>query len=397
LKIAYITYWSIQEGLSQATSIPNLRILNGFEKVSKIDYYTFEKEYEDYNFFIGEKISHFPLKRGVGSHLSVKIKDYVLAWKQIHANHKIRKYDFVIARSSFSGIFAFFIFLLYRVPFIVESFEPHSEYQINIPGGWSKFGFRYNFLSFFENLQKKYSSFLLPVSNNYKNELIKEGVLEAKVIVQPCCIDYSNVIFNSSVREIFRNKLQIPSDNLVGVYAGKFGGLYYEKEAFDFIGDLNFFLNNNLSIIFLTPNDKDYLIEQLVLRGFDVGRINVLFVKPTEVFSYLMASDFGFNFHISNTVSNYFSPIKNAEYWSLGLPIIIPTGIGDDSEIVNNLEIGLVHDFSEKLKIDQVKKLICIINNNVSRLIISEKTLKFRSIELIRKSYSDIFSNMYFK
>jgi hypothetical protein len=394
LKIAYITYWSISEGLSKASSIPNLKILDAFNQVDEIDYYTFEKhdDYEKYS--IAKKITHYPLKRVVGSGLIAKMRDYLNAWKIIHTNHKLKKYDLVIARSSFAGIFAYFIFLIYRIPFAVESFEPHSEYQINIPNGWKKLGVRYLFLNFFENIEKRFSSVLLPVSNSYKSKLIEEGMAEQKIIVQPCCVDYFKVKFSSGTRERIRENFNIPSDHLVGIYAGKFGGIYYENEAFELIGDLNKILKNKFSLILLTPNDKEYLLAQLISRGVEVNNINVLFVNQEEVFDYLMASDFAFNFHITNKVSSYFSPIKNAEYWSIGLPIIMPFGIGDDSEIVNQLNVGIVHDFKCKIKVEQVDKLISIIKAVNSKKNICDKTLKYRSIDLIKKSYYDMFSKI---
>jgi glycosyltransferase involved in cell wall biosynthesis len=394
MKIAFITYWSINEGLSQATSIPHLKILNGFHQIEKIDYYTFEKSDIIEKPNIAKKIFHYPLGRSTGSSLIKKIKDYVGAWKIIHSNHKIVKYDLVIARSSFAGIFALFIKLIYGIPFVVESFEPHSEYQVNIPNGWSKWGIRYWFLNFFENIEKKSASVLLPVSNGYKKKLIEQGIPEDKIILQPCCVDYSKVNFCSSAYRSIRNQFNIPEDNFVGIYAGKFGGLYYEKEAFKLIGDLNEYLNNKLSIILLTPKNKEYLINQLTSFGLEEQNINVLFVEQKDVFNYLIASDFAFNFHISSKVSNYFSPIKNAEYWSMGLPIIMPIRIGDDSEIVEKLDVGIVHDFSQKITEEQVDKLLSIIRQVNYRGTISEKTVDYRSLDLIHDSYSEMFDNL---
>jgi glycosyltransferase involved in cell wall biosynthesis len=394
MKIAFITYWSINEGLSQATSILHLKVLNDFSQVEKIDYYTFEKEEIIQIPTIASKINHFSLKRGLGSSLINKIKDYHGAWKIIHSNHKAIKYDLVIARSSFAGIFALFIKLIYGIPFVVESFEPHSEYQVNIPNGWSKWGIRYLFLNFFETREKNISSVLLTVSNFYKKKLIEQGVPENKIIVQPCCVDYAKVKFCSITRRSIRNQFNIPDANLVGIYVGKFGGLYYEKEAFKLIKDLSEILKHKFSIILLTPSDREYLIEQLTSIGLAKKNINVLFVKPEEVFDYLIASDFAFNFHISNNVSNFFSPIKNAEYWSVGLPIVIPTRIGDDSEIVEKLNVGIVHDFSRKINEDQVNKLLEIINSVNYRSTVINKTIKYRSLDLIHNTYSEMFRNL---
>lgn len=394
MKIAYLTYWSVTEGLSQATSIPHLIILNEFKEVHRIDYYTFEK-YNDFSSVkIAPKVYHYSIKRDVGSNLFNKINDYVRGWKLIHFNHKSVKYDLIIARSSFSGIFAFFLKLFYGIPFVVESFEPHSEYQINIPNGWSKYGFRYLFLNTFERLEKKFSSVLLPVSFFYKEKLIQQGVPENKIIVQPCCVDFNKFNFSFETRQFVRQQLNIPDDNLVGIYAGKFGGLYYENEAFEMFRDLNKLLNFKFSIIILTPNDKNILLNQLISFGFDEKNLNILFVQPDSVFDYLNASDFAFNFHISSNVSNYFSPIKNAEYWSMGLPIIIPTGIGDDSDLVDKFNLGIVHDFSRKINKKQVDQLLFLIKDSRHKKFIFKTTLNYRSIDLIQASYLEMFQKL---
>ena len=80
-----------------------------------------------------------------------------------------------------------------------------------------------------------------------------------------------------------------------------------------------------------------------------------------------------------------------AEYWSMGLPIIIPVNIGDDSEIVEKLEVGIVHDFSQKLNCNQVSKLLDILNRPNCKEAIRKKTIVFRSIDLVLSSYSKMF------
>lgn len=391
MKIAYLTYWSINEGLSQSTSLKNLKILNEMYNIDKIHYYTFEKDILQKDIDLPNKVIHFPLERKKGSKILNKIYDFFHAWRTIKKNQNTIKYDLVIARSSFSGIFAFFLYLIYKIPFVVESFEPHSKYQINIPNGWSKFGMRYFILNFFERIQKKFSSILLPVSNSYKQILIKEGVSKNKIIVQPCCADYSFQQFNNNDKNKIRKDLNISIENIVGIYVGKFGGIYYEKEAFDMISKINNYLNHKFSIIILTPDDKSYIIRQLIDRGVKIQNINILYVNQQEVVYYLLASDFAFNFHITNKFSNCFSPIKNAEYWATGLPLIIPKNIGDDSNIVENLNIGIVHDFSKNLDSLQIEKLIEIILSVNIRKKIFDMTLEFRSNKLIKRSYEQMF------
>lgn len=387
MRIAYLTYWSINEGLSQSTSLPNLKCLNSIDSIDTIHYYTFEKNDITIKNKLPNKVIHFSINRRNGSNLICKIIDYQKALKLLLKNNKSRRYDLIIARSSFTGILAYLFYLFYKIPFVVESFEPHSEYQINIPNGWSKCGIRYFILNYFENLLKIKSHVLLPVSEMYKKKLISEGVSENKIILQPCCIDYSQYKFDLSIKEKTRRDLNIPNKNLVGIYVGKFGGLYYEDEAFDLFSEINKFLENDFTLIILTPNDKTYLLNQLAKRGFNIEDIKIFYVDQKSVFKYLMASDFAFNFHITSKVSNFFSPIKNGEYWSIGLPLIIPSNIGDDSKIIEQYNLGIVHDFEKKINENQINKLKKIINSHEIREKIINDTSEFRSLNIIKESY----------
>jgi hypothetical protein len=52
--------------------------------------------------------------------------------------------------------------------------------------------------------------------------------------------------------------------------------------------------------------------------------------------------DFGITPVKSVPSKKYCTPIKNGEYWALGLPVVITANISDDSEIIKENNIGSV-------------------------------------------------------
>ena len=82
----------------------------------------------------------------------------------------IKKIDFIIARGAAAGALAYKAFKKTKVPFYVESFEPHAAYMLE-SSVWSKNDPRYLFQKRWEGKQKKYATGLMPVSNNYKKQL----------------------------------------------------------------------------------------------------------------------------------------------------------------------------------------------------------------------------------
>ena len=96
----------------------------------------------------------------------------------------------------------------------------------------------------------------------------------------------------------------------------------------------------------------------------------------------------------------YCSPIKTGEYWAMGLPIVIPSNIGEDSEIIKKENIGFV---LSRLNNDEYQKAIKEIENLLSEstnVKLKEKICEiawcYRSENSIKPIYESIYQNAYF-
>ena len=64
--------------------------------------------------------------------------------------------------------------------------------------------------------------------------------------------------------------------------------------------------------------------------------------NPSEVYEYLVTSNFGILLRDNNLINNVASPLKFAEYLSAGLPVVVSSGVGDTEEIIENYNVGSI-------------------------------------------------------
>jgi hypothetical protein len=92
----------------------------------------------------------------------------------------------------------------------------------------------------------------------------------------------------------------------------------------------------------LTATPREEVDRLAVSAGLDPSRVVSCFVPHAEIPSYLAVGDFAVNTTKPLPSRRYNTSIKDGEYWALGLPLVITTGISDDSEIVAREGIGAV-------------------------------------------------------
>ena len=102
----------------------------------------------------------------------------------------IKKHDIneIIARGSPAGVLAYLTSKKSKIPFSVESFEPHAAYM-RFSGVWPACDLRYLFQKKWERELLFKAKMIYPVSNNFKNHLIKIGLSSNKIYTVPCSVD----------------------------------------------------------------------------------------------------------------------------------------------------------------------------------------------------------------
>lgn len=350
MKILYIGYWGANEGLSQATVIPHLEILCAFEQVEKVIYVSIERAdtplgvggSAGYTLPIHPKLTHVPLR---ANRTPFRLLNKV--WETLGFGHKLiqlakeQDIDLVICRSSLAGNWGLQIHRRLKIPFVVESFEPHAEYMREL-GIWKSWGPSYRYQHRMEEAQKREALHLYPVAENYRRKLIEEGVSPDKITTVPCAVDAEKFRFDPEARKRIREHLGLTDATTTAIYVGKFGGIYYSMEqAFRLFGQAHGHFQD-FHLILLTPESESAVRQAAHQAGFPDESLTVALVPHAEVPGYLSAADFAFSLHFPSPAMRYVSPIKNGEYWANGLPIVISEGIGDDAELVKTKELGVL-------------------------------------------------------
>ncbi|MCC9138099.1 glycosyltransferase [Pontibacter silvestris] len=296
----------------------------------------------------------------------------------------------VLAHGAPAGALAYKVWKKTKVPFYVSSFEPHADYMAET-NTWRKSGLKYIFQKYWEQQQKKYAAGLMPVTQSYKQQLLTEGVLSDKIFTVPVGVEAGVFVFSNAQREQLRAQLKINSNDIVGVYVGKYGGLYLEDEAFEIYRKC-FKMYPNFRLIILSPQGKEHVQKKLVRHKIDLARVFVASVSHHEVPAYLSAADFAFATIKSYPSARYCSPVKIGEYWANGLPVLLTEGVGDDNDIIKKEGGGALFNLREEGSVERaLEKIQQILKDPAHRQEIPKLAQKYRSPDSIREAYEYFF------
>lgn len=345
-RILFLGYWNLDDGLTQSTILPHLQILCRMKNVEYIHFVNTQRELPSE---AGLKnihkldIDYTPLysKNIIFNYLN-KIYDFIHFPKLIRRLCGKHQINLIISRGAPAGSLAYLATKKINIPFIVESFEPHAAYM-HAAGEWRFYDFRYIFQKHWEKKQKKDATALITVAENYRNSLIEEGVIHNKIFNVPCAVDQKIFYKDDNLKKEIRSKLKIPPNAKLGVYAGKFGGLYLKDEAF-LIFKKTFEQLNDFHLLLLTNTDLKWLSKMIEQYNLPSNRIHIDFVSHPKVNSYLNAADFAFALYKTNIVSRYLSPVKIGEYWAAGLPVFITPNLGDEMHWIREKGLGDIID-----------------------------------------------------
>jgi len=159
--------------------------------------------------------------------------------------------------------------------------------------------------------------------------------------VKPACVNLEQ--FNIEKRKIpdILKSLKLEG-KIVGVYAGKFGGLYLTQEVFDFIAVAHRYWGDKFRMLLLTNEADESLNVWKKKAQIPDGVILKEFVPHEKVADYIGLGDFGISPYNPVPSRKYSAPIKNSEYLALGLPVVITNNIADDSQLIEENHLGAV-------------------------------------------------------
>ena len=395
MRILYLSYWVFNDALTTATVLPHLRVLEERADVEAILLVTVERGDDPVLElpFTSTKITYTPLLASANKYVLVKKTDDFLRFPSMLAEIVLRfNPDMLIARGALAGSLAYLVWKKTKLPFYVESFEPHAEYMLQ-GKVWRSYDPRYLFQQYWENQQKRHASGLMPVAEKYRRQLIIEGVSASRMITVPCSVDLAVFAFRPLSRARVRQQFDIAPNATVGIYAGKFGGIYFDyATAFDLFRTTFEFFGPGFHLVLLTPEPAHPLRIKLQQAGLDVSRISIAFVPFSDVPDYLSAADFAFGLH---RPTPYVSPIKIGEYWANGLPVLLSENVGDDSDIIQREGGGALFQAEKLASVQAALGQIAVeLNQKGHRAANARLAAVHRSLELAKLAYENFFRRL---
>lgn len=401
MRILFLSYWGLHDGLTTSTVFPHLRILQEREDVEAIRLVTIERgpHAQDELFFSPafdiNKISFEPLRSRQSRNVILnKIEDFTRFPTELGRQVTEFKPDFIVARGAPAGALAYLVWQKTKLPFYVESFEPHADYMLE-SGVWQRYDPRYLFQRHWEKRQKQVALGLMPVAENYSRQLVAEGVPTARIATVPCSVDTNSFAFSTTARQRVRQQLGFTTTSIVGVYVGKFGGIYYDTEAFNVFRAAAKYFGTNFRLIILTPDASLEVRGKLRVAGLADEHVFITKAPHHEVSAYLSAADFAFATIKPAPCRLFCSAIKIGEYWASGLPVLLPPGIGDDSVITERDGGGAVFDLAQPDSLAVAfRQLEVILNQPDCRSQIRQLAVKYRSVERAREAYKALLPHV---
>ncbi|HNQ62163.1 MAG TPA: hypothetical protein PKJ62_07215 [Bacteroidia bacterium] len=400
--ILVITYWSLKDALIQAYTLPYLRIIyNHVPKGSKIYLITFEQAKQEMPANELSQMRQRLRMQGIRlitlrySKFSVFIVfKWIFYFTYMVGLILLRKIDYIHAWCTPAGSIAYILSKLTGKKLIIDSYEPHADAMVENKS-WSKSSLQYRMLFYFERkLTERATIIISATSSMFEYAQNRYGVRIPKFFVKPACVDES--FFAPKKRKnaelISQMKLE---EKIICVYAGKFGGIYLSQEVFDFFKIAEVYWGDKFRCLILTSHPKDQLIKWAIAAGFDPQKMIIKFVPHENVAEYMGLGDFAITPVKPIPSKRYCTPIKDGEYWALGLPVVITKNISDDSDVIKQNDIGAV---LEQLNTNAYLKACKTIdkllreNNNI------ELQDKIRDIAYHYRSYAiaeHIYKNVY--
>jgi len=340
--VLVLTYWNFNDALVQTYTLPYVRIIRDqLPPGSIVHLVTLEKDWRSPPRCEepGVKLHSFRYRpfgwRALGMMFDLVWRCCMLVW--------LHRIGTVHAWCTPAGMIGHLVSVVTRCPLVIDSYEPHAEALVE-NGTWRRSGIAFKVLFLFERWQSRRAVAHIACASGMRNYALETyGVHCKRFFVKPACVDLERFSLRSRKDPALLRELGLEG-KLVAGYAGKFGGIYLEQEVFDLFRVARDHWGERFHVLLLTAHSISDLVPFMRAAGLDKSMFTIRFVPHSEVPGYMGLADFAITPVRSVPTKRYCTPIKDGEYWALGLPVIITPDISDDSHIIFEANAGAVLD-----------------------------------------------------
>jgi hypothetical protein len=385
------------EPLTQTYLMPSVEILSSMQCVDQIYFQTHEKkgwepseeELQRIRTLEDRNIDRIPLSWRPFGALYLLMASVQLAYLFLLIRRK--QITHIHAFAPVAGIYGYILKRLTGKKLIIDSWEPHAEAMAQT-GAWKTGGLAHRMLFYFEKLQARHADVLIAGSlqmHQYAAERLQ--TVRKDWLYRPAGVDASKFYPLHSERETKRKQLDW-ENACVCICVSKLGGLYLSEELFSILTKLSELIGESFRFLLLSQNDPQQILQWAQKAGFDAKCMIHLHANPTDVPAWLSAADFAINPQFPVPAKRYGTPVKDAEYWASGLPILIMPEIGDDSNIIVQEKAGAILQSLEKPDIEKaMSQIMQIMRDPNHRAKIHQIAIRYRSFAIAKDVYERIY------
>lgn len=274
---------------------------------------------------------------------SQRLRNLLRMWRMTRRFARSHRRPWLIGHLSFGGAYAMMTALFVRARTMVVCFEPHSRYMIEL-GIWHASSLKARVTGWLERRQMRFSDALI-VPTTAVRDLASRMRRRGGMELQGITIDVGGAGHDPASRARLREAHHVADDQIMVLYAGKFGGIYHTiGQYLDFMCAMNA-ADPMIRWCVITQEVEIKRIEQHPLWPRVAERLILLPPVPAvRLHEWLSMGDIGVVAIPPTPSQAYRTPVKTAHYWAAGLPILIPRGVSDDHKIAAAEGVGLVVD-----------------------------------------------------
>ncbi len=358
-RILYITYDGITDPLGQSQILPYLKGLSAygyrftilsFEKKERF------KEQENFlnNLMKSADIHWVPLIFTSRPPLLSKLYDAMRMRQKAISLHRKFKFDMVHCRSYVAADTGLMLKKKFGVRFFFDMRGFWADEKKD-GGSWKidnpvfKEVYRY-----YKRKEKQYlqnADCIISLTEAGKKEMLTWDSYNKAVPLQviPCCADMHHFsVTDLQQKEKAKISLGVSPSGLLVSYLGSVGTWYMLQEMLLFFKKIKT-VYASAKFLFVTHTPKEVIDKKIADLNLDNEDFIITPASRDEVPGLVKASDVNISFikPVYSKLSS--SPTKLGEVLSMGIPVIVNSGVGDVQKIVDEAAAGYVlNDFTEK-------------------------------------------------
>ncbi|MBV8857734.1 MAG: glycosyltransferase [Acidobacteria bacterium] len=365
-----LTYWSYKDALVQSAVLPYLRMMRrSLPAGSEIFLLTAEQPHLRMSGAERRRAEESLAAEGVrlltvdytrfGARAAARLAGLVPRLLRLCITERVRHLH---AWGPTAGGVGYFLSRLTGLPLVLDTYEPHAESMVEV-GWWTRESKAFKLMFRLEGLQSRRARAAIATTRgvrDYARE--KYGAEFERFYVKPATVDLERFSPERARDPELARQLGLEG-KLVCVYAGKVGGIYLERELFDFFKIASGHWGERFRVLMLTDAPPERVRELAAASGLGPEVVTSKFVEFQDVPRHLALGDFAVNPVRPVPTKRYCTSVKDGEYWAMGLPVVITPDIGDDSRIIRENRIGaVVEAFTPEAYARAVKEIDALLN-----------------------------------